>query len=249
MGDLAARDRIAERARDVLLSDDCGEGLGAVAAIECGALRHRPMLMGYGRAPSVDRDVSNTHTRVGSDQACLRHEATTVYRCFLPDLTGFTGRFCTGPDRQRRRACAGSAMPDLGRGFSPAGADCGYRAPLAPRLARPQGWYLAIGSPMSRSCMRDDYTNGFPFIDGFRYAAITLEGDELNAEESRRPSRSRPRSRWMAPTARGPPDAVASHYASRTPASTKQPQKAVLPAAGQAVPCAGTTRRAHAFYR
>ena len=28
-------------------------------------------------------------------------------------------------------------MPDLGRGFSPAEADCGYRAPLAPRLARP----------------------------------------------------------------------------------------------------------------
>src|SRR5207245_8724967 len=88
------------------------------------------MLTGYGRAPSVDRDVSNTHTRIGSDQACLRHEATTAYRCFLPDLTGFTGRFCTGPDRQRLRARTGFAMPDLGRGFSPAGADCGYRAPL-----------------------------------------------------------------------------------------------------------------------
>ena len=34
-------------------------------------------------------------------------------------------------------------MPDLGRGFSPAGADCGYRAPLAPRLARPSRWYRA----------------------------------------------------------------------------------------------------------
>src|SRR5205814_8112101 len=88
--------------------------------------------------PPSMTNVSDTRARIGSDQACLRHEATTAYRCFLPDLTGFTGRFCTGPDRQRRRAHAGSAMPDLGRGFSPARADCGYRAPLAPRLARPR---------------------------------------------------------------------------------------------------------------
>src|SRR5438093_13139873 len=94
-----------------------------------------------GRAPSVDDDASDTLARFGSDQACLRHETTTAYRCFLPDLTGFAGRFCTGPDRQRRCARAGSAVPDLGRGFSPAGADCGYRAPLAPRLARPRRWY------------------------------------------------------------------------------------------------------------
>src|SRR5207247_6083515 len=112
------------------------------------------MLIGDGRAPSLDRDLSNTHTRIGSDQACLRHEATTAYRCFLPDLTGFTGRFCTGPDRQRLRARAGSAMPDLRRGFSPAGADCGYRAPLAPRLARPSRCYraLAVSRPEMYSC-------------------------------------------------------------------------------------------------
>jgi hypothetical protein len=152
VSDLATRDRVAERPGDVLLPDDGGEGLGTIAAIEGGALRHRAMLMGYGRAPSVDRDISNTHTRIGSDQACLRHEATTVYRCFLPDLTGFAGRFCTGPDRQRLRAFAGSAMPDLGRGFSPAGADCGYRAPLAPRLARPSRWYRATVLGGRRSC-------------------------------------------------------------------------------------------------
>jgi len=66
----------------------------------------------------------------GSDQARLRHTATAAYRCFLPDLTGFAGRCCTGPDRQRRTSRAGPALPDLGREFSPAGADCGYRAPL-----------------------------------------------------------------------------------------------------------------------
>ena len=98
---LTARDRVPERARDVLLTNDRGEGLGAVAAIESGALRHCVMVLGDGRAPSVDRDVSNTRTRIGSDQACLRHEATTAYRCFLPDLTGFAARCCTGPGRQR----------------------------------------------------------------------------------------------------------------------------------------------------
>src|SRR5438445_2837319 len=107
-----------------------------------------------GRAPSVDDDASDTLARFGSDQACLRHETTTAYRCFLPDLTGFAGRFCTGPDRQRRSAHAGSAMPDLRRGFSPAGADCGYRAPLAPRLARPSRCYRAItvNGPEMYSC-------------------------------------------------------------------------------------------------
>ncbi len=162
MSDVAAGDRVPKGACDVLLSDDCGEGLGTVAAIESGALRHGlrisvgwgpggKALRVLGRAPSVDHATSNTRTRSGSDQACLRHEATTAYRCFLPDLTGFAGRFCTGPNRQRRHAHAGSAMPDLGRGFSPAGADCGYRAPLAPRLARPRTMVTcAQGSPAER---------------------------------------------------------------------------------------------------
>src|SRR5919201_4894004 len=90
--------------------------------------------------PSITR-IADTLARIGSDQACLLHETTGAYRCFLPDLTGFTSRLCTGPDRQRLCARAGSATSDLGRGFSPAGADCGYRAPLAPRLARPTRWY------------------------------------------------------------------------------------------------------------
>ena len=88
--------------------------------------------------------ISGTHDARGSDQARLRHTTTTAYRCFLPDLTGFTGRRCTGPDRQRHATHAATAMPDLGREFSPAGADCGYRAPLAPRLARHRRWY-ALG--------------------------------------------------------------------------------------------------------
>src|SRR6266542_2239818 len=114
----------------------------AFAALVClaGALRARRSRE-TGRAPSVDHGHrEHAHAR-SSDQACLRHATATAYRCFLPDLTGFTDRRCTGPDRQRNATCAGPATPDLGREFSPAGADCGYRAPLAPRLARPPPWY------------------------------------------------------------------------------------------------------------
>src|SRR5437588_7827578 len=86
--------------------------------------------------PPSMTSVSDTRARIGSDQACLRHSATTAYRCFLPDLTGFAGHCCTGPDRQRRDMRTGAGTTDLGREFSPAEADCGYRAPLAPRLAQ-----------------------------------------------------------------------------------------------------------------
>jgi hypothetical protein len=30
-------------------------------------------------------------------QVILRHTERTAYRCFLPDLAGFTGFYCTGP--------------------------------------------------------------------------------------------------------------------------------------------------------
>src|SRR5690554_6603769 len=41
-------------------------------------------------------------TPVGnSGQADLGHIGTSAYRCFLPDLTGFTEANCPGPDRQR----------------------------------------------------------------------------------------------------------------------------------------------------
>ena len=73
-----------------------------------------------------------------SDQAALRHPEKTIYRCFLPDLTGFHSilprrtQSSTPLNKDGSRQAQG-----LGRGFSPAIADCGYRAPLAPRLARP----------------------------------------------------------------------------------------------------------------
>ena len=85
----------------------------------------------------VDVDPLALSRSVDSSQAALRHPELTAYRCFLPDLTGFTGLrrvepgYQCQPTRQARMSQASSVELD------PAVADCGYRAPLAPRLARP----------------------------------------------------------------------------------------------------------------
>src|ERR1700750_3299144 len=73
----------------------------------------------------------------GSGPALQQRLDRTAKGCFLPDLTWFTGlhRCGTGPSTPQNKALTPGPVP-LGRGFSPARADCGYRAPLAPRLAR-----------------------------------------------------------------------------------------------------------------
>src|SRR5947209_19985166 len=73
----------------------------------------------------------------GSSQAALRHPELAAYRCFLPDLTGFTGLRRVEPNYQRRVVQADAASQASSAELHPAVADCGYRAPLAPRLARP----------------------------------------------------------------------------------------------------------------
>src|SRR5918996_2081347 len=73
----------------------------------------------------------------GSSQVVPRHSKAIAYRCFLPDLTGFTDQRCAGPDSRRRARWWWANGADLDREFSSAVADCGYRAPLVPRLARP----------------------------------------------------------------------------------------------------------------
>jgi hypothetical protein len=74
----------------------------------------------------------------GSSQVVPRHPKAIAYRCFLPDLTGFTDQRCAGPDSRRRARWWWASGADLDREFSSAVADCGYRAPLVPRLARPR---------------------------------------------------------------------------------------------------------------
>ena len=46
----------------------------------------------------------------------LRHPELTAYRCFLPDLAGFTGFCCTGPSpvsKVKSRRCAGRKLPSF----------------------------------------------------------------------------------------------------------------------------------------
>lgn len=79
--------------------------------------------------------MSVTYT-VNSNQVYPRHTKIITYRCFLPDLTGFMSFRCVGPSSQRHLYRSDLTHYCLGEGFNPAIADCRYRAPLTPRLAR-----------------------------------------------------------------------------------------------------------------
>ena len=75
---------------------------------------------------------------VSSGQTVLQHTQGHSYRCYLPVLTGFgslalrriqpsTPLLAVRPEKARTSR----------REFDPAVADCGFRAPLSPHLARP----------------------------------------------------------------------------------------------------------------
>ena len=90
----------------------------------------------------------------GSSQATLRHPEDTAYRCFLPDLTGFTAFRRAGPNYQHQPTGArGTERQTSKEEFSLARADCEYRAPLSPRLARPwvHGRRAVVGCQRSGS--------------------------------------------------------------------------------------------------
>ena len=88
------------------------------------------------RAPAVDTIFPSGTGTAGSDQVILRHTKGLAYRCSLPGLAGFTSFCCVEPNPQRRFPRSDPEKLNLGREFNPAGADCRYRAPLTPRLAR-----------------------------------------------------------------------------------------------------------------
>ena len=52
------------------------------------------------RAPTFDGEAPSVTYDHGSTQALPRHTRDTAYCCFLPDLTGFTGSRCAGPECQ-----------------------------------------------------------------------------------------------------------------------------------------------------
>src|SRR3954469_17043015 len=92
---------------------------------------------GGDRATAVDRtENSGAHQAGGSGQASLRHPPAPAYRCFLPDLTGFASWRRAGPSHRRPGTRGGHGPSGPRTVFGLARADCEYRAPLVPHLAR-----------------------------------------------------------------------------------------------------------------
>jgi hypothetical protein len=100
----------------------------------------------------------------GSGQVFLRHPETTIYRCFLSDLTDFIAFCRAGPSLQRHLKQAVPLIKDRQQEINPAKADCRYRAPLAPRLAQPQlSCYLERRSLSIENAMAP-YHNAMAFL-------------------------------------------------------------------------------------
>ena len=71
-----------------------------------------------------------------SSRAIPQHTEKSVYRCYLPVLTGFTGFCCTGPSLQHHLTYGQpkQALPSGGSSI-PVERIPGNRAPLTPHLA------------------------------------------------------------------------------------------------------------------
>src|SRR3989304_1394766 len=121
------------------LADDGRKGLRPPLSRQH-LIRHRralaPLTLLAVHPPSI-APALRSPWQASSGQALPRHTEGPVYRCSLPGLAGLTGFRCAGPDLHRHPPRLSPTRTDLGRGFDPARADCGYRAPLPPHLARP----------------------------------------------------------------------------------------------------------------
>src|SRR5438552_8904300 len=125
----------------VLLPDDLIRRLRPVLTIESDLVGHRAFRTSLRESvvavhpPLTARDSAATRND-SSGQETPRHPPAPAYRCYLPVLTRFAGWRRAGPDLQRSVPGAVPDHPGRGRVFGPARAGCGYRAPLAPHLAR-----------------------------------------------------------------------------------------------------------------
>ena len=163
---LPCLDRVPQRPDDRLLAHDLVEVLRPVLAVERGhggAADCTPLGEPPGRQTLAEARVARSRTllrgrvRAGapdarSSQVAPRHLGEDCLALLPP-----------GPDAVRRLPVRGtwpstltSASPCLGRrplerGFSPAKADCGFREPLAPHLARP-GTTMVAHEPHGRLC-------------------------------------------------------------------------------------------------
>ena len=90
-------------------------------------------------------DVLRSPRTDSSSQGIPRHTRGSTDRCSLPGLAGLADSRRVGPSLHHRVPGLNSTRRHLGRGFSLAGADCEYRAPLPPRLARPHS--ITCGPP------------------------------------------------------------------------------------------------------
>ena len=140
-------------------------GLAVVPVVGCqfALSRLRPPMGDAGTCcllPSINVALLTVHpssfattslpSSASSAQAIPWHPKQSTYRCFLSDLTGFVGLRRTGPRLQCRLAPVVPIANTLGREFNPAKADCGYRAPLTPRLARSDPLYFCASSRVNR---------------------------------------------------------------------------------------------------
>src|SRR3954465_8402089 len=143
MADAVRPDGVAQGLDDGLLADDLPECLGAPASVER-LVRdgRRDDLLRSGanerncRAPSVDLDATRAHRdeRLGPGRSAAPDDDRLVLLPSGSDTVRGSPLRGTRSSTSRRRAAFENG--DLGRGFSPAVADCRYRAPLVPRLAR-----------------------------------------------------------------------------------------------------------------
>ena len=121
--------------------------------------------------------VLRSPRRAGSGQGIPRHTRGSADRCSLPGLAGLADSRRVGPSLHHHSSGLSPTRRHLGRGFSLAGADCEYRAPLPPRLARPHSITLAAppAAPAAREWRRGrDLNPRYAFWTYTRFPVVPL---------------------------------------------------------------------------